>query len=153
VRACIQNVTKDNIKMDLQEVGWGSIDWFELGQDRDTWRTRVCGNEPLGSVRYGEFLDEPVGCSKRTLLHAVSNKEVARCNGVLDNPRFLLPREQSVARTQTEGTTPCCSQQSPTAHCSDAPASSPGIHSHVYGVLFNIIFPPIFRLSVAILAS
>ena len=30
-RACIQNITKDNIKMDLQEVGCGSMDWFELG--------------------------------------------------------------------------------------------------------------------------
>jgi hypothetical protein len=25
---------KDNIKMDLQEVGWG-MDWIELAQDRD----------------------------------------------------------------------------------------------------------------------
>jgi uncharacterized membrane protein YfbV (UPF0208 family) len=27
----------DNIKMDLQEVGW-SMDWIELAQDRDRWR-------------------------------------------------------------------------------------------------------------------
>jgi hypothetical protein len=26
----------DNIKMDLQEVGWG-LDWIELAQDRDRW--------------------------------------------------------------------------------------------------------------------
>jgi hypothetical protein len=30
----------DNIKMDLQDVGW-SIDWIELAQDRDRWRTLV----------------------------------------------------------------------------------------------------------------
>jgi len=27
---------EDNIKMDLQEVGWG-MEWIELAQDRDRW--------------------------------------------------------------------------------------------------------------------
>ena len=31
---------KDNIKMDLQEVGGGG-DWMELAQDRDRWRSLV----------------------------------------------------------------------------------------------------------------
>ena len=26
---------EDNIKMDLQEVGWGCVDWMELAQDRE----------------------------------------------------------------------------------------------------------------------
>jgi len=31
----------DNIRMDLQEVGYGYMDWFGLAQDRDRWRTLV----------------------------------------------------------------------------------------------------------------
>ena len=31
----------DNIRMDLQEVGYGDMDWIGLAQDRDRWRTLV----------------------------------------------------------------------------------------------------------------
>jgi len=31
----------DNIRMDLQEVGGGYMDWIGLAQDRDRWRTVV----------------------------------------------------------------------------------------------------------------
>jgi hypothetical protein len=32
---------EDNIKMDLQEIGWGRGEWMELAQDRDRWRALV----------------------------------------------------------------------------------------------------------------
>ena len=32
---------EDNIEMDLQEVGNGGMDWIDMAQDRDRWRTLV----------------------------------------------------------------------------------------------------------------
>jgi hypothetical protein len=30
--------SEDGIRMDLKEIGWGSVDWMQLAQDRDRWR-------------------------------------------------------------------------------------------------------------------
>ena len=38
----------DNIRMDLQEVGFGYMDWIGLAQDRDRWRTLVSAVMNLG---------------------------------------------------------------------------------------------------------
>jgi hypothetical protein len=32
---------EDNIKMDLQKVGWGDMDRIDVAQDRDVWRALV----------------------------------------------------------------------------------------------------------------
>jgi hypothetical protein len=31
----------DNIRMDLEEVGWGNVDWISLAQDKNRWRALV----------------------------------------------------------------------------------------------------------------
>jgi len=48
---------EDHIKMGLQEVGCGGMDWIKLAQDRQVVGTCMCGNEPSASIKCGEFLD------------------------------------------------------------------------------------------------
>jgi hypothetical protein len=31
----------DNIKMDLRQIEWGGMDWIDVAQDRDQWRSLV----------------------------------------------------------------------------------------------------------------
>jgi len=32
---------KNNISMDIREIGWEGVDWIELVQDRGQWRNNV----------------------------------------------------------------------------------------------------------------
>jgi hypothetical protein len=32
---------KDNIKMDLKEIGWDCLNWIALAEDRDKWQAFV----------------------------------------------------------------------------------------------------------------
>jgi hypothetical protein len=33
---------EDGIRMNLGEIGWGSVEWIRLSQDRDRWRAVDC---------------------------------------------------------------------------------------------------------------
>jgi hypothetical protein len=39
---------KDNIKMDLREVGCGGMNWIDVAQNRDRWRSLVNAVMNLG---------------------------------------------------------------------------------------------------------
>jgi hypothetical protein len=45
----------DNIKMDLREIGWGSVDWIGPAQDRDRWRALV--NSLMNSIKCRETIE------------------------------------------------------------------------------------------------
>jgi hypothetical protein len=41
---------ENGIRVDLREIGWGSIQWIHLAQDRDRWGNSCeCGDKPMGS--------------------------------------------------------------------------------------------------------
>jgi hypothetical protein len=44
---------EDDIKIDLQEVGWKGMDWINMAQAASSCK---CSHEPLGCIKYREFL-------------------------------------------------------------------------------------------------
>ena len=65
------------VRMDLQEVGCGCMDWIGLTQDRDRWRTLVSAVMNLRAPwNAGNFLTncKPVSFSRRTLHHGIRSK-------------------------------------------------------------------------------
>jgi hypothetical protein len=66
---------EDNIRMDLQEVGCGGVDWIGLAQNRERWRELVNAVMNLRvHLNEGNFLTscKPVSFSRRNLFHGVS---------------------------------------------------------------------------------
>jgi hypothetical protein len=51
-----------DIEIGLQDVNWGDMDWVGLFQGRVSWLTSECGNEPLGQIKCGKFLDYVSNC-------------------------------------------------------------------------------------------
>jgi hypothetical protein len=49
----------DNIKIDLEDGGWGDVDWIGLAQDRNRWRAVVNSvlNLPTGSMKCWETIE------------------------------------------------------------------------------------------------
>jgi hypothetical protein len=48
----------DNFKMDVREIGWNRLDWFDMTQDRDQWRALVnTGVEPSDSINCWKVLE------------------------------------------------------------------------------------------------
>jgi hypothetical protein len=42
--------------MDLREVEWGDMNWINLAEDSDQWKSCEHANEPLGSLKHHEIL-------------------------------------------------------------------------------------------------
>jgi hypothetical protein len=47
----------DNIKMDLEKRRWSSVDWIDLAQDKERWKTSCeYSNVPSGSIKCWETI-------------------------------------------------------------------------------------------------
>jgi hypothetical protein len=65
----------DNIRMDLEELGWGDVDWIGLVQDRNRWRVLVNSVLNLRVPRNTGKLSSGItagGLSSSAQLHRVS---------------------------------------------------------------------------------
>jgi hypothetical protein len=65
---------EDNIKIDLQEVGCGDMDWIELAQNRDIWLGLLTAVMNLRvPLNVGNFLTswQPISFTRKTVLYGV----------------------------------------------------------------------------------
>jgi hypothetical protein len=65
----------DNIKMDIEEIGWGDVDWIGLAKDRNRWRALVSAVMNLRVPKNAGNLSSGLktgGLSNSAQLHIVS---------------------------------------------------------------------------------
>ena len=82
----------DNIRMDLQEMGCGYMDWIGLTQDRDRWRTLAIAVMNLRVPwNAGNFLTncKPVSFSRRTLHHGVNKSALGFLSSVSPSDCYI----------------------------------------------------------------
>ena len=48
---------EDSIKMDLEEVEWGGVNWMNWFRTGTGAGAYECGNGPSGSIKFWKFLD------------------------------------------------------------------------------------------------
>jgi hypothetical protein len=41
----------DYVKINLRGIGWGGMNWIDLGQDKDQWMALVNTNKQSGSIK------------------------------------------------------------------------------------------------------
>jgi hypothetical protein len=66
---------EDNIRMDVEEIGWQGVDWIDLPQDRDEWRAvvnKVTTFRILQTARNFLIRRGTISFSSRTLIHVVN---------------------------------------------------------------------------------
>jgi hypothetical protein len=51
-----RRVWEDNVVINLEEIGWYSVSWVHLAQEREVFRCCEHDNEPSCFVKRGEFL-------------------------------------------------------------------------------------------------
>jgi hypothetical protein len=64
----------DNIKIDLRDIGWESIEWIDLAQNKDQWKGSCeHGDEPSVSLKCCEIFSsfKNVGFSRRAQFYDV----------------------------------------------------------------------------------
>jgi hypothetical protein len=78
--------------MDLREIGWDGMDWIDLAQNRDQWRTPVNTVMNLRVTQnVGKFVSSCTtgGFSRRAHLHGVSLLITLEGKRPLGSPRYI----------------------------------------------------------------